>query len=163
MAGLSTLWILEVIPGASMENVALTASAAALGSLLPDLDAAESKIKHLQISGVKPFLLPSQIVYRQLGHRSLLHSLPGLAFIASVGAGLMPIIGWQPAVALWLGYASHLISDGMTKSGIPLLYPRPKRFHLLPKSLRLTTGSAAEDVLFALLSLLVLTFLLGHL
>ena len=57
MAGLSTLWLMEVLPVSQTENMALLAGAAALGSLLPDLDAAESKIKHLTVGGVKPFLL----------------------------------------------------------------------------------------------------------
>jgi membrane-bound metal-dependent hydrolase YbcI (DUF457 family) len=163
MAGLNALWLLEALPGAGSENMALLAGAAALGSLLPDLDASESKIKHLSISGIKPFLLPSQAIHRQLGHRSMLHSLVGLSLAAVVSAMLAPFIGREAALALWLGYASHLVADSATRSGIPFLYPRTTRFHLLPKRFRVTTGSPAEDAIFVLLSLSVLALLLRHL
>ena len=59
-----------------------------------------------------------------------------------------------------MGYGSHLAADACTKSGIPFLYPRKKRYHLLPRSLRFTTGSLAEDVLFVLLTLFALVLLL---
>jgi len=166
MAGLNSLWILEAFPGGqafSNENFALTVAAAALGSLLPDLDAAESKIKHLQIGGVKPFLLPSQLIHRQTGHRSLLHSLIALVYVALFGIVLAACLGTTAALALWLGYATHLATDACTRAGIPLLYPRMKRFHLLPKPLRIITGSQAEDVIFALLSLNAIVLLLRHL
>lgn len=162
MAGLNTLWILEALPNAATENIALLAGAAAFGSLLPDLDASQSKIKHLKIGGVKPFYLPAEAIYRQLGHRTFLHSLLGLVYIAIACAVLTPFVGWPVALALWLGYASHLAADAVTKSGIPLLYPKPKRFHLLPKALRLTTGSLAEEVVFVLLSLSVMGWLLRY-
>ena len=166
MAGLSSLWILEILPPENSfhdSNYAVIIAAAALGSLLPDLDAAESKIKHLQIGGVKPFLLPSQLIHRQTGHRSLLHSLMALVYIALFGIVISACLGPVVALALWLGYAVHLAADACTRAGIPLLYPRPKRFHLLPKRLRIVTGSLAEDVVFALLSMSVLALLLRHL
>jgi inner membrane protein len=163
MAGLNTLWVLEALPGVQTESIVLIASAAAFGSLLPDLDASQSKIKHLKVGGIKPFYLPAEAIYHQLGHRSFLHSLPGLAFIGIVCAALSPVAGWQAALALWLGYVSHLIADGVTKSGIPLLYPQAKRFRFLPRGFRITTGSPAEEVVFVILSLSVLSLLLQHL
>jgi len=166
MAGLGSLWILEILPienGFHGSNYAIVIAVAALGSLLPDLDAAESKIKHLQIGGVKPFLLPSQLIHRQTGHRSLLHSLMALVYVALFGIVIAACLGPMAALALWLGYAAHLATDACTRAGIPLLYPRMKRFYLLPKSLRIVTGSLAEDVVFALLSLSVLALLLRHL
>jgi membrane-bound metal-dependent hydrolase YbcI (DUF457 family) len=166
MAGLNSLWILEAFPTEqvfSNENFAIAVAAAALGSLLPDLDAAESKIKHLQIGGVKPFLLPSQLIHRQTGHRSLLHSLMALVYVALLGIVIAACLGPIAAFALWLGYATHLLADACTRAGIPLLYPRMRRFHLLPKPLRIVTGSQAEDVIFALLALSVIALLLRHL
>ena len=166
MAGLNSLWILEALPteqAFSNENFAIAVAAAALGSLLPDLDAAESKIKHLQIGGIKPFLLPSQLIHRQTGHRSLLHSLMALVYVALLGIVIAACLEPIAAFALWLGYATHLMADACTRAGIPLLYPRQKRFHLLPKQLRIVTGSQAEDVIFALLSLSVIALLLRHL
>lgn len=166
MAGLGSLWILEIMAVENSfhnGNYAIVIAAAALGSLLPDLDAAESKIKHLQFGGIKPFLLPSRFIHRQTGHRSLLHSLMALVYVALFSIVIAACLGPIVALALWLGYAIHLAADACTRAGIPLLYPRPKRFHLLPKPLRIVTGSLAEDVVFALLSLSVMALLLRHL
>ena len=49
----------------------------------------------------------------------------------------------------------------MTKAGIPLLYPNPARFHVLPRPLRVTTGSLAEDALTGLFATLALLTLLS--
>ncbi len=163
MVGISSLWLLELFPQTPPENLALLAGAATLGSLLPDLDAPRSKIQHLTIAGIKPFQLPARMIYRQLGHRSMLHSLMGLVGIAIIEIMISPFIGYQASLALWLGYACHLIADSSTPAGIPLLYPRMRRFHLFPKRFCIVTGSLAEDVVFALLSLSVLFLLLRHL
>jgi membrane-bound metal-dependent hydrolase YbcI (DUF457 family) len=166
MAGLSTLWILEagaatgVLPALSMEQVALVAGAAALGSLLPDLDASQSKIKHLSISGIKPFYLPSQAIFQTLGHRTLLHSLRGLIGITVIAVLLVPFTDWRIAWVVIAGYASHLALDACNPSGIPFLYPDRKRFHILPKKWRIVTGSPPEELVFALFALLALLFFL---
>ena len=62
-------------------------------------------------------------------------------------------IGWAPVAALMLGYASHLLGDSATKSGLRLRYPNARRYHLLPSGWRITTGSQAEDLVAALLLL----------
>jgi membrane-bound metal-dependent hydrolase YbcI (DUF457 family) len=160
MAGLGTLWLFDALPIFPAEKFPLLVGAAALGSLLPDLDASQSKIKHLQLGGIKPFLLPSQSIFRALGHRTLLHSLLALVYVALAGVLLAPFFGWPVALALWLGYASHLAADAATRSGIPFLYPRPRRFYLLPKPWRIVTGSPAEDALFFLLAMSVLLLML---
>lgn len=72
-------------------------------------------------------------------------------------------IGWLPWMVFSMGYASHLLADAATKSGIRLLYPRNNRYHLLPKPWRFTTGSMAEEVLMAPLAASVLFFLLQNL
>jgi len=72
------------------------------------------------------------------------------------------LLGWPLFLGLVLGYGSHLAGDACTKSGIPLLYPDPRRLHLLPRPLRLTTGSQAEDALLPLLAVSVLVLLLSH-
>jgi len=163
MAGICSLWIFELIPGVQPEHIAIYAGAAALGALLPDLDAPRSKIGQWSIGGVKPFLLPSQAINRSVGHRSLLHSLLALVYVALAGVILSPFLGWQISLALWLGYASHLLTDSSTRSGIPLLYPKPKRFHLLPKKLRIVTGSSAEEVIFVVFAALGLILFLTNL
>jgi inner membrane protein len=174
MVGLNALWLTELsfglgdAPLASQLDLGILAAATAIGALLPDLDAAQSKIKHLSVAGAKPMMVVSQIIHRRWGHRSLLHSLLGLGLMAVLGIVVVlslgvPALAWQILFALLVGYASHLVADACTKSGIPLLYPNRKRFHLLPPSWRVTTGSRAEDALFVLFALAVLLFFLRHL
>jgi len=163
MAGICSLWAFELIPSAQMEHIAIYAGAAAVGALLPDLDAPRSKIGQWSVGGIKPLQLPSQAINHAVGHRSLSHSILALVFVAVAGLFLSPFVGWQVSLSLWLGYASHLITDALTRSGIPLLYPRPRRFHLLPKRLRIVTGSSAEEVIFVALAALALILLLTHL
>ncbi len=166
LIGINSLWLLAPLPPELLGyDIGTLAVCAVLGSLLPDLDAPESKIKHLKIPGTKfkPFLLPAQIVSRTDQHRGLLHSLWGLgmAFMIVIPATFW--IGWAPSVALLLGYASHLLGDAATKSGIRLLYPSSTRFHLLPQGWRFTTGSLAEEALFVPLALLGSALLLRSL
>ena len=164
LAGIASLWLLrpvpEVVTAATMAPLAVLA---ALGALLPDLDAGESKIKRLSFAGLMPLAPLSLALHRNLGHRGLLHSLLGLGLstliflpLASWGNGIVPL-------ALSLGYASHLATDACTRSGVPLLYPRPRRYHLLPRGLRITTGSLAEEVFFVLFAMAALLLLLSYL
>ena len=163
LLGINSLWLLAPIP---LELVGYDfgtlAACAVLGSLLPDLNASESKIKHLKLLGTafKPFLLPARIVSWTDQHRGLLHSFWGLGMTTVFIAPLVFWVGWAPVVALLLGYGSHLLGDSATKSGIRLFYPRADRFYLLPKKLRFTTGSLAEDVLMAPLGVMSISLLL---
>jgi inner membrane protein len=143
--------------------VAPLACAAALGALLPDLDAAESKIKSLSILRVQPFYLPAVLIHRDLGHRGFCHSGAALAVLSLLAVPLAIYAGWQVYAALLLGYASHLAADGCTRSGIPFCYPRRKRYHLLPPAFRFVTGSLAEEALMPFLAVAVMLLLLRHL
>lgn len=167
LGGVGSLWLLRPLETTNndLSNIGLLAAMAGLGALLPDLDARESKVKHLTLfKGVEPFALPSVLLSKMLGHRGLLHSLPGWGMMALlVGLPVALLAGWLPALALSLGYGSHLLLDACTKHGIPLLFPNEKRLHALPKMLRISTGSQAEDAFFALLALAVLPLLLSTL
>lgn len=163
LLGINSLWLFALLPSEYVAyDMGTLAACAVLGALLPDLDASESKIKHLKIFGTnfKPFLLPAQVVHCTDQHRGLLHSLWDLGMITLASAPLLLWVGWAPIVALVLGYASHLLGDAATKSGIRLFYPNSTRYYLLPKKLRLTTGSLAEDALIALLGVVAIFLLL---
>ncbi len=163
MVGLNTLWFLDLFAtSATPVNIELLAAVAVFGALLPDLDASQSKIKHLGLRGIKPFFTPSRLLQRWLGHRGLLHSLLGLCFIGVLVVPLGLWWSWSIALALWLGYASHLAADACTRSGIPMLFPRKQRYHLLPAPLRVLTGSPAEDLLFVLDGCAAILLLLHH-
>lgn len=60
--GINSLWLLSPLPlEMSGYDWGTLAAIAAFGALLPDLDASESKIKHLKLAGtqIKPFILPA--------------------------------------------------------------------------------------------------------
>jgi len=160
--GISTLWLLTPVPPEVLQvNIGVLAAAAALGALMPDLDASESKIKHLKIPNtqIKPFMLPALIVSRSDQHRGLMHSLAGLGMMIVFVLPITFYAGWAVGTAFLLGYASHLVADSATKNGIRLLYPRAQRFHLLPPGWRFTTGSLAEDALLLPLAVSVVLLL----
>lgn len=123
---------------------------AALGALLPDADTPSSK------AGL--CLYPLAVwLERRFGHRTVTHSLVGVAIFALLIAPLLLLGGhamlwWS---ALLCGYASHLLADAATKSGVPLLWPSRARF-VCPgnDALRIKTGSKAEVTLLACLFLL---------
>jgi inner membrane protein len=94
------------------------------GALVPDLDAVESKIKHVKVMGIKPFVPVSKAINRDFGHRGLLHSLWGWLGFSVLSLPLSAVIGGLPVLALVVGYLSHLAADACTVSGIPALYPK---------------------------------------
>jgi membrane-bound metal-dependent hydrolase YbcI (DUF457 family) len=156
LLGINSLWLLAPLPPEVLGyDFGVLAACATLGALLPDLDASESKIKHLRLLGTnfKPFLLPAQVIHRSDQHRGLLHSLWGLGMVEACTLPVALWVGWAPVTALLLGYASHLLGDSATKSGLRLRYPDKKRYHLLPTGWCITTGSQAEDLVAALLLL----------
>ena len=128
-------------------------SAGILGALLPDIDANESSIKHEL--GIAGSAVSGGLRLLGVKHRGLTHT--GLAAAAILVAAV--IIGQRfgfadIGLAFGLGYLSHLIADGMTLTGIPLLTPfYRKNIHLLPKPVRVRTGSAAESLVFLLVAL----------
>jgi membrane-bound metal-dependent hydrolase YbcI (DUF457 family) len=84
-------------------------------------------------------------------HRGWTHAPPvaaGIAVAAGVlGPSLFPALPGVGA-AFGLGYTSHLVADALTIRGIPLLWPgrRQPSLHLLPRPLRIRTGSAGEAI-----------------
>ena len=162
--GASTVWLLTpFLPLDNTANIAVVTVFAVIGALVPDLDAVESKIKHVKVMGIKPLVPVSSAINREFRHRGLLHSLRGWMLWTVLIMLLGVEIGWLPVVALSLGYASHLTGDACTRSGIPLLYPKRDRFYLLPGRLRVTTGSEYEELFFAAFSLAAVTMLLENL
>ncbi len=80
-----------------------------------------------------------------LGHREGSHWLP-IWLATSVGVYLLTVapLGIWPSAGFALGFLTHLIADGVTKSGLPLIPNAHWRLHLLPRPLRILTGSSAE-------------------
>lgn len=165
LLGMASLWLLVPVPGlVTPGNAGALCAVAAFGALLPDLDASASTIRSLRVGRVRPFAPVGFVANRAWGHRTLLHSPAGLAAFGAlcVPAGLL--WGLPLALALFLGYASHLAGDACTRTGIPGWPNRPdRRMHLLPARLRFVTGSLAEDALLPLLALAVFLLVMTRL
>ena len=118
-------------------------SAAALGALAPDLDISGS----LLARALGPLRWGLWLILRVLGisHRGITHSFAGLAagsaVVGALACWLLPanlpawVIGGFAA-----GYATHLLLDALTASGVPLLLPVSDcRIQLLPRPFRRCT------------------------
>jgi len=104
-----------------------------LGALFPDIDHPSSKLG----SKVPPL---SKLLNSLFGHRGFVHSI----FFALIVCGLVywlagPLFGW----ALFIGFASHLVSDGFTKAGINYIHP----IQQLRTAGFVETGTIVETVL----------------
>jgi inner membrane protein len=161
--GASSVWLLvPFLPSDNAETVGVLMAFAVTGALMPDLDAAESKIKHLKIANIKLIVPLAIAIHRDFGHRRLWHSLWGWGLWTLMLLPLSLKVGWLPVAALSVGYASHLLGDAGTKTGILLLYPERRRWYLLPAKLRVITGGEKEKVVFVLFALLTMSLLLQH-
>jgi inner membrane protein len=112
----------------------LMVAAGTVGGLLPDIDTPHSIIREV--------LPPLHWLLFWLKHRGLTHSLLLLALVTVVGLRFVGIYG----LPLGAGYATHLVADMATHEGVPLLFPYPRFFHILPRPLLLTTGGWVEKV-----------------
>ena len=109
-----------------------------LGSILPDIDHEGSKINQT---------LPlTKYFAKFFRHRGFFHSLyPVLFFILLEFLTKMSGIG----IALAVGYASHLLSDGFTPAGVDLLHPAAK----LKIEGFIPTGGTIEAIVFIFASI----------
>jgi inner membrane protein len=112
-----------------------------LGSLLPDLDESKSFI------GRRVFLVPwlSKLLF---GHRGIYRSL---LFGTIVGFLVGLFAGYAHGVAIFVGYVSHLLLDGLTEEGVVLVWPLKWRLKGWIK-----VGGLLEKALFIVILLFVL-------
>lgn len=129
-------------------------AAAAIASILPDIDHPNSYIG-------KRALLLSETVYSAVGHRTLTHSLVGLVAAGVLSLFIEASTGLSVTIPFIVGHASHILSDMLNDAGVALLYPSPRRYHLLPESFRIRTSSAAETALAAIICACI-GFMLGR-
>lgn len=112
-----------------------------LGSILPDIDERHSKINRW--SGFVGLFIAFFAK-----HRGFFHSLPcflGLAFLWRFLG--QPALGW----GLLLGYASHIILDGLTLQGVAPFWP----FSSWKARGPVRVGSFAEHFFFLALAIFV--------
>jgi inner membrane protein len=122
--------LLFVILQVTMQLPWALALFAAVGALLPDIDL-------------------------RFMHRKLLHNVWALIAVAWGGMAVS-LFTYQQAIALSIGWASHLIADSLTHRGImplwPIVWPKFKGI--------ITTGGKSEWILMGVL-LLALGFVTG--
>jgi len=150
------LWRTHFIAGAGLgavygaafhpnEPLAMAASTCIGGfaAALPDIDSPHSKLGR----AVRPV---SDVLSFTLGHRGVLHSLLGMVFTIALFAFIACF--WVQVSTVWnllipaaaIGYLSHLALDALTPGGVPLFWPKRRKYSLpLVK-----TGSPLERVVF---------------
>ena len=140
----SALMLLKGIGVGSGQQAMLCIAGGITGSLLPDIDHPKSWLGRRI-----PFV--SIPLSSLIGHRGATHSM--IALIVVQALVLVSILLWKGEHGVWLapfltglgiGYASHLLADWMSNTGIPLLWPNRRRF-AAPITVR--TGSAIEYIL----------------
>lgn len=124
----------------------LLLGAGAVGAIIPDICHGGSKIG-------RTFPVVSRIINTLFGHRTFTHSLIFLMLAALLFNAFLP--NEAISAGLLAGMASHLLLDMATKKGIKLFFPFKITVRL---PLTTKTGSAAESVIFAALSLLSVYF-----
>lgn len=123
-----------------------------IGGLIPDIDSATSDIWDKFRGGnvIAPIIRP--FIGR---HRTISHSLLGMVIIGYVLRAVLALMGTVLLVdmtivwwAMMIGVASHLITDAMTRQGIPLLFPLSIRFGIPPfEFMRMKTGGLIEKLI----------------
>lgn len=134
--------------GMSTVIVALVANI--IGSLLPDADQASNRLWDLLPGGN---FLGRVFRHLFLGHRTISHSFLGAHLVYLASQWLIPRLfnnGFvNPTIiinSLMIGFVSHLILDGLTEDGVPLLFPLSWKFGIPPiRSWRIKTGHWFEN------------------
>lgn len=148
-------------------NKTIFFSMVVLGALLPDIDNAQSTIGH-------KFGWISKEIQHIAGHRTIFHSLLGLLLGSLLALGLEQLVVFLLAqrgfifpsqfveeshlvfVAVLFGCIMHIVADGLTEGGVPLLWPYQKRFGFPPNPhWRFRTGDWPEYVIVYSCMLLV--------
>jgi len=156
------------LPQVTLGTALVAILANQIGGIAPDLD-----------QPTAPFWrnLPSGHVFGRIfgkllgGHRFISHSIIGLALFGFVVHWLLlflhPIMPHVNIGLVWwaffIGMASHLVMDTLTKEGVPWLLPIPIKFGVPPiKRFRITTGKSGEMFVVFPLLLLVDIWLCAH-
>jgi inner membrane protein len=143
--GANAAWI-SVLFNAPVEYTIGLAILAGFAALFPDIDGDHAKIHSVGIGKFTPLA----IFKGGFKHRGFFHSLLAVVIL------LVALLIWVPeyklliALVVATGYASHLILDGITKSGIRLLFPLKKKYRLLPRALAFRTGGSVDFLLLLL-------------
>lgn len=120
-----------------------------IGALIPDMDSAGNRLWDLFPAGDHVGKVFRRVFYK---HRTLSHSLLGMVIIYNLLNMLLPIFLNPEFIdpnlvlaSIMVGYVSHIVADGLTEEGVPLLFPLRWSFGLPPiSSWRIKTGKWFE-------------------
>lgn len=145
--GANAIWLIPYF-GKVDQTILILLPAAALASILPDIDASSAKI-HYAGGGVLG-IFKGAFHGKYFHHRGIMHSVLAAAILFILlmitTGGSYPLLPYVVALA----YISHPVIDGFN-TGVGYLYPFVyKRFSLLPKFLRFQVGSPADTLLMFL-------------
>jgi inner membrane protein len=127
--------------------------AAVVAAWLPDVDNPRSRLGNGLSRMKNPVLnritrpvswalrVTSFLLFRTVGHRTLTHSLLGVALFVVLVAPVATL-SLDLFAALVAGYVSHLVADALNKRGVPLLWPAGRSMRLLPRGVR--SGGVTE-------------------
>jgi inner membrane protein len=129
------------------------------GALLPDIDNAQSTMG-------RRFGWISKEIQHIAGHRTIFHSLLGLAIGSLLAIGLEQLVSYLLAlrgfrlssdvvssshllfIGVLFGSIMHIAADALTIGGVPLFWPSHKRYGFPPNSRsRFRTGTWPESVI----------------
>lgn len=150
--GANAVWIAPFF-GVAPWLLPVLAMLGGLAGLLPDIDTRKSELSHATGGLTRMFLI--DILFR---HRSVTHSLLGVALFAALSSPLFKLEFAAPCVAV-LGYVSHPFIDGFNPQGCEYFYPLKNNYRIIPKFLCVDTGGWIDHLLFAVCCLSLVAFL----
>ncbi|WP_053957671.1 metal-dependent hydrolase [Inediibacterium massiliense] len=178
---------LYILPKLGYDPSIATTAAAALGSLIPDLDHPKAKLnqkilpiknrfgKVLFYCGIGSFLIyrygwAHQLIFTVaillmvIGlsqHRSFTHSILGTGIIFFIVFFILKdMLPYTLLLSFLLGMASHLVGDFITIGGIELFYPfSNKKYKFI---LTISSAKLAEPLICIFFMYLIIYFYIGH-
>lgn len=150
-----------------VEPAIFPVAAAAVGSLLPDIDHDKASINvrlginkgaYIILAAVLIYYIRTPMAYTSAAvlvlvglsrHRAITHSLLAMVILYLITMKLQMEI----RTGLLIGYGAHLVADFFTKKGIEILYPSKKNYKA---PLTISTGKSAEWIVMSLATMIVL-------
>jgi len=125
-----------------------------LGALLPDIDLYNSSIGRILF----PISYP---INKMFGHRTITHSFLGLTLFNFLLHYFLTLNIYKTPLSDYvifyihlhfiIGYLTHLFSDMLTYSGVPLFYPFKRRFNLM----KIPTKKIPDKLITSVLTVLI--------
>lgn len=149
VTALNYIFVTQPLHEISFATVFVAVGANLIGGLAPDLDQVTSDLWQRLPAGS----IIGRLIAPVLGsHRYISHSIIGILLTGFVLRHLLAAmhtvllvdmnIVWS---AFMIGYLSHLVTDMLTKDGVPWFFPIPLRIGIPPlRFLRIKTGGVIE-------------------